>query len=458
MTEYRHNAGMKNTSAAFALEANFDGLVGPTHNYAGLAHGNVASARNADKPSNPRDAALQGLAKMRALAALGLPQGVLPPQERPHIPTLKALGFTGRDADVLTRAAREAPGLLAAASSASSMWTANAATVSPAADTADGRVHFTPANLASHLHRSLEPATTARVLAATFSDARHFAHHAPLPATPATGDEGAANHTRLCLDYGAPGVELFVYGAGAETEPKPQRYPARQTRAACEAVARLHQLDARATVFAQQQPEAIDAGVFHNDVIAVGNRELLFAHEDAFLQPDALFKTLRAQLPGVKIVQVARTAVGVADAVGSYLFNSQLVCLPEQAGHTLVCAQECEENPRVWAYIQQLLADPACPIDAVRVFDLRQSMHNGGGPACLRLRVVLTEAQRTAVNAASWITAERATALEDWVRRHYRDRIVLADLADPTLLDETRTALDRLTQLLGLGSIYDFQR
>ena len=449
---------MENTSAPYGAEANFDGLVGPTHNYAGLAHGNVASARNADKASNPREAALQGLAKMRALAVLGLPQGVLPPQERPHIPTLKALGFTGRDAEVLARAAREAPGLLAAASSASSMWTANAATVSPSADTTDGRVHFTPANLASHLHRSLEPATTARVLTATFADTRHFAHHAPLPATPAMGDEGAANHTRLCADYGGAGVELFVYGAGTEAEPKPQRYPARQTRAACEAVARLHQLDAQATVFAQQRPDAIDAGVFHNDVIAVGNRELLFAHEDAFVNPDALFQTLRARLPGVKIVVVPRSAVSVADAVGSYLFNSQLVCLPGQAGHTLICAQECQENPRVWAHIQHLLADPECPINAVRVFDLRQSMHNGGGPACLRLRVVLTEAQRAAVNAASWITPERATALEGWVRQHYRDRLVLADLADPALLDETRTALDRLTQLLGLGSIYDFQR
>ena len=441
-----------------AVEANFDGLVGPTHNYAGLAHGNVASAKNAQLPSNPREAALQGLAKMRALAALGLAQGVLPPQERPHIPTLKALGFTGRDAEVLAKASREAPGLLAAASSASSMWTANAATVSPSADTADGTVHFTPANLASHLHRSLEPATTARALAATFRDARHFTHHAPLPATPAMGDEGAANHTRLCADYGARGVELFVYGAGTEAEPKPQKYPARQTRAATEAVARLHGLSAQTALHAQQNPAAIDAGVFHNDVIAVGNRELLFAHEDAFLAPDALFATLKARLPGVRIVQVPRAAVSVAEAVSSYLFNSQLVCLPGQKGHALICAQECEENPRVWAHIQQLIADPHCPIEAVRVFDLRQSMHNGGGPACLRLRVVLNSDELAAANSQSWITPEKADALEAWVRAHYRDRLVFDDLADPALLDESRTALDRLTQLLGLGSIYDFQR
>lgn len=441
-----------------AIESNFDGLVGPTHNYAGLAHGNVASAKNADKPSNPREAALQGIAKMRALAAMGLAQGVLPPQERPHIPTLKALGFTGKDAEVLAKAAREAPGLLAAVSSASSMWTANAATVSPSADTKDGKVHFTPANLASHLHRSLEPATTARALAATFADPRHFAHHAPLPATPAMGDEGAANHTRLCADYGAAGVEFFVYGCGADTEPKPEKYPARQTRAACEAVARLHGLDAARVVLHQQQPAAIDAGVFHNDVIAVGNRELLFCHERAFVDATGLQQALQTALPVLRMVQVADAEVSVADAVASYLFNSQLVCVPGTEGHTLIVAQECAEHARVWACIQRLVADESCPITAVKVFDLRQSMHNGGGPACLRLRVVLSGPERAAVNPQSWVTPEKADALEAWVRAHYRDRLVFADLADPALLDESRTALDRLTQLLGLGSIYDFQR
>jgi len=441
-----------------AIEANFDGLVGPTHNYAGLAHGNVASARNAALPSNPREAALQGLGKMRALSALGLAQGVLPPQERPHIPTLKALGFTGKDPEVLAKAAREAPGLLAAVSSASSMWTANAATVSPSADCADGKLHFTPANLASHLHRSLEPATTARALAATFADAQHFAHHAPLPATPAMGDEGAANHTRLCTEYGAAGVELFIYGQGSDAEPKPQKYPARQTRAACEAVARLHGLQAARTVHHQQAPAVIDAGVFHNDVIAVGNRELLFFHEQAFVDAPALQRRVQATLPGACFVQVPERDVSVADAVSSYLFNSQLICVPGTLGHTLVVAQECAENPKVWACIQRLIAEPSCPINAVQVFDLRQSMHNGGGPACLRLRIVLTPAERAAVNTQSWITAEKADALETWVKAHYRDRLVFADLADPALLDESRTALDRLTQLLGLGSIYDFQR
>jgi succinylarginine dihydrolase len=443
-----------------ATEANFDGLVGPTHNYAGLAFGNVASAKNADKPSNPREAAKQGLTKMKALADLGLAQAVLPPQERPHTPTLRKLGFTGKDADILRKVKRDAPGLLAAASSASSMWTANAATVSPSADTSDHKVHFTPANLCSHLHRALEAETTARVLQATFRDARHFVHHPPLPATPAMGDEGAANHTRLCSDYGAPGLELFVYGKGVDDEPAPKNYPARQTRAASEAIARLHALEARRTFVAQQNPAVIDQGVFHNDVIAVGNREVLLYHQEAFLDAKALRGWVCTHFEGERrpvFIEVTSAEVGVDEAVASYLFNSQLIC-PPAGGMLLVVARECEEHPRVWSKIQRIVEDTANPISEMRVFDLRQSMNNGGGPACLRLRVVLNDEERQAVNSRAWVDAERFAELNVWVDKHYRDRLVFDDLADPRLLDESRSALDQLTQILGLGSVYDFQR
>jgi succinylarginine dihydrolase len=444
------------------IEANFDGLVGLTHNYSGLAFGNVASAKNADAASNPREAVLQGLSKMKALAAMGMAQGVLPPQERPHIPTLRRLGFDGKEADVLRRAYRDAPGLLAAMSSASSMWTANAATVSPSADCSDGRVHFTPANLATNLHRAIEPETTARALRALFPDENHFVHHDPLPATPGMGDEGAANHTRLCADYGDHGLELFVYGRAGDTEPQPKKFPARQTRAASEAVARLHNLDPDYRFYAQQKPEVIDDGVFHNDVIAVGNREVMLFHEQAFVDKKAIIEWARRKLPDFVPVEVPTANVSVADAVGSYLFNSQLICPPQEGvlrpSMILVCAQECQENPRVWAEIQRIVEDPSNPIAAARVFDLRQSMRNGGGPACLRLRVVLDAAQRSAVNPKVWMDDVLYIRLTSWAQKHYRDRLILADLADPKLLDESRSALDELTQILGLGSLYGFQR
>ncbi|WP_148252793.1 N-succinylarginine dihydrolase [Aidingimonas lacisalsi] len=439
-------------------EVNFDGLVGPTHNYAGLAHGNVASMSHEGLASNPREGALQGLAKMKSLLDAGFMQGVLPPQQRPDLGALRALGFTGSARQVLAHAANEAPQILRAVCSASSMWTANAATVSPSADTPDGRVHVTPANLQSSFHRYLEPATTARVLAAIFRDEAYFTHHPVLPATPAFADEGAANHTRLCESHGDPGVHLFVYGRRAfGGEREPARYPARQTLEASQATARQHGLKGDQTIFAQQHPDAIDAGVFHNDVIAVGNGPVLLYHDMAFLDEDATLDAIRARLATPLIpVRVPSEAVGLEDAVASYLFNSQLLSQPD-GSMTLVVPGECQENEAVWRTIQDLLLAGYNPIGEVMVKDVKQSMRNGGGPACLRLRVVLSAQERQALSGRVLLDETLYADLTAWVERHYRDRLVPDDLADPQLADESLTALDELTQLLQIGSVYPFQ-
>lgn len=439
-------------------EAQFDGLVGPTHNYAGLSWGNVASQRHGGSRSSPLAALLQGLDKMAEVAALGVPQGVLPPQERPDVGALRALGFEGTDAQVLERAFREDRVLLAAACSASSMWAANAATVAPSADAADGRVHFTPANLQSTLHRSLEPPGTSRALRRIFRGER-FAHHAPLPVSAALGDEGAANHNRL-LDAEGRGVHLFVYGWRA-TAPglRPRRFPARQSREASEAVARLHRLVPERTLFAQQHPEAIDAGVFHNDVAAVTHGALLLAHERAFLDTEGLLERLRGACgEALRVVLVTERELPLPAAVQSYLFNSQLVTAGD-GRVVLLAPAECEEHPAASALLTRLREDASIPIDEVRVIDVRESMRNGGGPACLRLRVPLTEAERADVLPSAWIDAQRLEQLRAWGRRHYRDRLDPEDLRDPALLEESRRALDELTGLLGLGSdFYPFQR
>ncbi len=444
--------------ATHAVEANFDGLVGPTHNYAGLSWGNVASKSNVNAVSNPKEAALQGLTKMKKLADRGYVQAVLPPHERPHIPTLRALGFAGSDRQVLEQAAQADPAILAAVSSASAMWTANAATVSPSADTADHRVHFTPANLSAKFHRSIEHKVTGRALKAIFTDESYFAHHPALPSVSHFGDEGAANHTRLCAGYGDPGVELFVYGQAAfnESAPAPVKYPARQTLEASRAIARLHGLDDRHAVFAQQNPAAIDAGVFHNDVIAVGNGSCLFYHELAFLDEGGVLSDIRARLAGTELqpVRVSAAEVPIEDAVASYLFNSQLLNTPD--GMLLAVPGECREVASVSRYLDSLLQQNG-PITAVEVFDVKQSMRNGGGPACLRLRVVLSDEERRAINQGVILTDALYERLTAWVNAHYRDELSQQDLADPMLLDEVRKALDELTGILGLGSIYDFQ-
>ncbi|MFJ2980978.1 MULTISPECIES: N-succinylarginine dihydrolase [unclassified Pseudomonas] len=445
-----------------SYEVNFDGLVGPTHNYGGLSYGNVASQSNSQQASNPREAARQGLAKMKALADMGFQQGVLAPQERPDVAALRRLGFSGSDAEVIQRAAKEAMPLLVASCSASSMWVANAATVSPSADTVDGRVHFTAANLNCKYHRSIEHPTTSRVLAAMFNNEKHFAHHPALPAVAQFGDEGAANHTRFCRHYGEAGVEFFVYGRSAfdSRYPAPQKYPARQTLEASQAVARLHGLRDDGVVYAQQNPAVIDQGVFHNDVISVGNGEVLFYHEDAFLETDTVLGQLQAKLASkggnFQAIRVPRAAVAVEDAVRSYLFNSQLLSR-DDGSMLLVVPEECRNNERVWGYLQQLTSQGSA-VKEVKVFDLKQSMQNGGGPACLRLRVALKESELAAVNPGVIMTAPLYDTLLQWVDKHYRDRLGEADLADPQLLVECRTALDELTQILKLGSVYPFQR
>lgn len=441
------------------IEANFDGLVGPTHNYAGLSDGNLASKNNQASISNPKLAALEGLKKMKALHDLGMVQGVIAPLARPDIGQLRALGFNGDTANVLKQAAKHSPALLAACYSASSMWTANAATVSPSSDTHDGKLHFTPANLVNKFHRSIEHAQTGRILEAMFADSTKFTHHPALPMSSYFGDEGAANHTRFCTSYGEQGVGFFVYGESAFNSNgiKPTKFPSRQTFEASSAIARIHGLAQNKVVFAQQNPDVIDAGVFHNDVIAVGNQDLLFCHEAAFLNRQTVYQELSTALEKpLNIIEVPTASVSVNDAVTSYLFNSQLLSLPN--GTTaLVVPRECEENPQVANYLQSLIASKQ-GIDKLLCFDLKQSMQNGGGPACLRLRVVLSPEERTRMNQSVLMSDALFVTLNAWVERHYRDSLRATDLLDPNLLTESQIALDELTHILQLGSVYDFQK
>jgi len=441
-----------------AVEINFDGLIGPTHNYAGLSEGNLASARNRDAVARPRDAALEGIAKMRRLMAMGVPQGVLAPLERPPMAFFRSLGFTGDDRGVLEAVWKSEDRIARNAFAASAMWAANAATVSPSADCSDGRLHLSAANLSTMLHRALEgPATTRALRRICSGDA--FAVHDPLPLQSAFADEGAANHMRLCADHGAPGVEVFVYGrAGDEGR---NGFPARQTLEACRALARRHGLDPARTVFARQSAAAIEAGAFHNDVVAVADCATLFFHEQAFKDKAAVLAEISAKARGLfepAFVEVAAAEVPLGDAITSYLFNSQLVTAPGADRQVLIAPREAEENARTRAFIEGMLAGNG-PIGAVVFVDVRESMKNGGGPACLRLRVVATEAERAAITPGFLLDDARASRLEDWVRAHYRETLSPADLADPALLMETRTALDALTQVLPLGGdFYEFQK
>jgi succinylarginine dihydrolase len=435
-------------------ECQLDGLVGPTHNYGGLSHGNVASTRSGGDTSNPRAAALEGLAKMRFVRSLGVPQAVLPPHERPSLPFLRQLGFRGADEAVLAAAAAEHGALyLRLASSASSMWTANAATVVPSRDAEDGRVHLAVANLARMAHRAIEPAMTARILGAVFGDARHFVVHDALPS--AFADEGAANHTRLETSRGA--VHLFAWGRRAtDGGDGTARFPARQTIEASAALARLHRLPRAMCRFPRQHPVGIDAGAFHTDVLAVGSGDFLMMHELAF-DDDALLADLRETLgQELVIVRATEEELPLAHAIQAYPFNSQILPLPDGT-MAILAPRDAEEDEPSRRFLERVVASRG-PVRAVHYIDVRQSMRNGGGPACLRLRVPLEPAERSAIVARVFLDDALEADLARWIERRYRDRLSPDDLADPSLHRESMEALDELTRILHLGSIYDFQR
>jgi succinylarginine dihydrolase len=420
------------------VEINFDGIVGPSHNYAGLSRGNLAATAHAGTVSHPRAAALQGLAKMRGNFELGLAQGFLVPLPRPNRAWLAALATDASTDAVLT----------AGAWSASSMWTANAATVSPAPDTADGRCHLTVANLVTMPHRSHEWPDTLRQLRLAFADARHFAVHEPVP--PCFGDEGAANHMRLTRAHGEPGVEIFVYGRSGG------RFPARQHEQASRIVARRHRLDPARVLFVEQSPEAISAGAFHNDVVAVANERVLLCHEKAFAAPDLAYRSIRQVLPEAELVLVPDDSVSLAEAVRSYLFNGQLVTLPDPGSgsgtggeQALVVPLEAWDSAPVRGFLDGMIAGNG-PIRRVIPVDVRQSMANGGGPACLRLRVV---ADPATVNPRFLLDERKAGVIERVIGQHWPEQIDPADLGGESLAASVRAARAALLEALALSEL-----
>ena len=418
-------------------EINFDGIVGPSHNFAGLSRGNLAATQNAGTISYPRRAALEGIAKMRANLALGLTQGILLPHDRPNRRWLAALSTVYATAPPLLRAQ---------AMSASAMWAANAATVSPATDTADGRCHLTPANLVTMPHRSHEARETARQLAIAFADPSYFAHHPPIPAP--FGDEGAANHMRLAPAHDAPGIEVFVYGRSGGA------FPARQSRAASAAIARAHALDPARTLFIEQSSDAIAAGAFHNDVVAVANERVLFTHERAFADPAAAYAAIRQVAPWVEIVEVPADAVSLADAVQSYLFNAQLVTPPDGAV-TLIVPAEAAQTASVAGWLEAMLAGNG-PIRRVETVDVRQSMANGGGPACLRLRVV---ADPATVDPRFLVDRAQLDRIAEVVDSNWPETIVPDQIVGPqpdlALVDTVVAARAALLDLLQIPELID---
>jgi succinylarginine dihydrolase len=292
-------------------------------------------------------------------------------------------------------------------------------------------------------------------LSRIFADRKYFEVHDPLPACDLTADEGAANHSRLATSAGT--VHLFGWGRARNVSERPRLHPARQTREASEAVARLLHLPATRVVYWQQAAFAIDAGAFHSDVLAVGHDGFLMLHEAAFRDTGSLLGELRTHLSEELSLAIAsERELPVQEAVVSYPFNSQVVSLPDGAV-TIVAPREAEQSDQARHFLERVVADPN-PVTSVHYVDVNDSMRNGGGPACLRLRVRLEPHEEQALRGRVLFSAALHRELAHCISRRYRDLLTIDDLADPAFLDEARTALDEITTLLGLGSVYDFQR
>lgn len=442
---------MRNMLTENSKEIIFVGLPGPTHNYGGLSADNVASSTNRGRLANPKEAALQALELVRLLKKLGIEAGILPPQLRPHLGMLRTK-FSGSDEAVIHEAAKQDPAFLEKACSSSAMWVANAATVGAAADTKDGKLHLTTANLQTNLHRRIEAEDTHRVLSAIFKNVPDAIVHAPLDAK--LRDEGAANHMRLAPTHSARGVNIYVYGTDGS---KGDAESARQTLSASHAVAKAHGIES--ALFLKQHPDLIRQGVFHNDVIGVANENVLLAHELAFADEDAFgdiedrYYDLHEDSP--VIMRIRERSLTVEEAVKTYFFNSQIVSTPH--GMVIIAPTEVKElfGGKAAKLMDKIAADDHNPIALVHYANLRQSMNNGGGPACLRLRVPMNAGQLSAIKKNVNVIADEKllTDMTRLIEKHYPEKVMAQDLANIKLYESCKAAIAEMAALMKLPVI-----
>lgn len=468
------------------IEINVDSLVGPTHHYSGMGVGNVASMEHRYRPSSPKRAAMEGLNKAWLVAQTGVPQFLLPPLRRPRLDVLARYGFSGTVQDQLDAAFREDNSLISSVYSSSFMWAANAATVTAASDSSDGKMHMTIANLSSSLHRAIEADERYRQLVWFFQHLRdEVMVHPALPGCVPLRDEGAANHMRLSAAGSTAGFNVFVHGDAPDGilpednslngDLQRMRFMPRHTLAASRMIQRHHRLDSRSTFHLQQHPCAISAGVFHNDVIATSHQNLMIHHEMAFtanwLETVAELQESFRLVTGIELIRVMvrESDLSLQDAVRSYLFNSQLIGpssvpvtedgnnrraeIPDsQLPRMLILSpQQCREIPAAERLINRWIDDPTNPIDQVVYVDLRQSMAGGGGPACLRLRLPVDPAWISKLPNTCRLDDTLYSLLMETIDRYYPEQLTIDSLASQEFAKQSWNAGLEISKVMEAG-------
>ena len=336
-----------------------DTIPGPTNHFGGHAVGNIASMNSKNNILNPQKAALEWLEKVKKVAMIGGNQFVLPPQRRPLTHKKKTL----TQSDI----------------SSSFIWMANAGLFIPRIDTQLENNQFIPANMKQSEHRNIEHPFHQYWLKKILKYSKCNFHKIL-----DINDEGSANSIRLWHKKNQCGVNIFVYG-------KPNaRYPIRQSKSSCEKIINITK--PRHYILLEQTKEAIDAGVFHNDVIAFGFKNTIICHEKAFSNQKQELKKLKKIFTNslnapLNIVEIANNSLSLNAAVKTYLFNSQVIEINNK--FELICPIEVKENPNSYKITEKWVTNGL--FNKVHFVNIKSSLKNGGGPACLRLCLYLND-------------------------------------------------------------------
>jgi len=193
------------------------------------------------------------------------------------------------------------------------------------------------------------------------------------------------------------------------------------------------------------------ACVFHNDVISTAHEHLWFMHEVAFENVDASLGEIEAAYlrqtgRNLRIIVVGSDELPLPVAVQTYLFNSQIITLPkadprEPSRFHWIAPQQCEKTLETNQLLQRWQKDRELSLEKVHYVSLQESMANGGGPACLRLRISLNREQLAALPPRIFLDAEQYHRVHDWIVKWYPEQLALSDLADATLVEHFQQAV-----------------
>ena len=409
-----------------------DTIIGPTYHYGGLALGNTHSLDHKHVVANPKKAALQGLSKMKLLRDHGISQYVLPAYVRDYKGLVQGYyNNQGDFEDNLKRLYDENLDIFSSFFSASSAWLANAWTMTPSIDSSDGRYHVSPASLNACFHRQLDVKQTIAILTNRLCSKTYITCHHPSPFF----DEGAANMIRLSA--GGKGLYLFVSGS-SDTK----RFKSRHDKRSWQRLVSQHQLDPDYVIYLTQHPDAIDAGVFHNDVISFGVDDLLVVHENAFVdQPNYCDTILERYFScfgtDLTLIQIPDSILPLKDAVNSYFFNSQLVRKDDNR-YLLLVPSRCKGLP-VMDYFVSIVAKKWESQLEIMVCDVEESIKNGGGPACLRNSMDVYDDPKLIFDDRYLFTLEKYDDFVRLVNQYYPSSLELNDFLSVSFLNDLDT-------------------